>query len=155
MAAQNIDDDIRQSLNEAKKQKLQERYGAKFVTVADPLPAQVERDWLNQVEEFERQFAERGMTTVRKYIGNPTIAPLAEVPPHRLEAEVDRLLRLLAEHDIQIDYEGLIGAAETYDFIATELLDQEIEDIRVPGMVTVFVYGRYTDMARPDQRTPN
>ncbi len=140
---------------EATKQELRERYGAKFVKVEENVPVGVEYEWLNQVAEFERQFAERGMTTVRNFIGNPHITPLAEVPPERLQAELDRLLCLLAEHQIEIDYDELVGTVETYDFITTELLDQEIEDIHIPGMVTVFVYGRYHDTDRRDEMMPS
>jgi hypothetical protein len=143
VAEQSAHDDIQRTLNEFTKKELRERYGAEFLAVDEQVPAQVESEWLAQVEEFERQFADRGMTTVRKFIGDPLIIPLEDVPSHSLNAELDRLLKLLAENSIQIDYEGLVGAAETYDFITTELLDQEIEDIRIPGMVTVFVYGRY------------
>jgi hypothetical protein len=143
VAEQSANDDIQRALNEFTKKGLQERYGAIFHTADKLIPAQVESEWLAQVEEFERQFADRGMTTVRKFIGDPPVIPLEELPSHNLNAELDRLLNLLAENGIEIDYDGLVGAAETYDFITTELLDQEIEDVHIPGTVTVFVYGRY------------
>ena len=152
MAEQSANDNIQRTLNEFTKKELRERYGATFLTVDEQIPIQAESEWLAHVEEFERQFADRGMTTVRKFIGDPLIIPLEEVPSHNLNAELDRLLRLLAENSIEIDYEGLVGAAETYDFITTELLDQEIEDIRIPGMVTVFVYGRYAGKNPIDPR---
>jgi hypothetical protein len=155
VAEQSGNDDVRQAMNEAKKQDLRERYGATFFSGEKGIPVLVEDEWLNQVAEFERQFADRGMTTVRNFIGNPRITPLVEVPPHLLRAELDRLLNLLAENQIEIDYDGLVGTAETYDFITTELLDQEIEDTRIPGMVTVFVYGRYTGTDPRDKAIPS
>jgi hypothetical protein len=155
VAEQSGNDDIQRALDEAKKEDPRSRYGANFAAVDEPIPVQVEHEWLNQVEEFEHQFAERGMTTVRNFIGNPCITPLLEVPPHLLRAELDRLLRLLAEHQIGIEYDGLVGTAATYDFITTELLDQEIEDVHIPGMVTVFVYGRYYGTDSLDRAIPS
>src|SRR3989304_5174624 len=78
---------IQKALNEAKKRELQEKYGAQFSEDRSALPPDIESQWLNHIEEFERQFEHAGRVTLQKFLGNPTFTPLAEIPPDRLESE--------------------------------------------------------------------
>ncbi len=143
MSMQSDQDRIQRALNEAKKRDLEERYGGTFHESGESLPPDVEAEWLASIEQFERQFAGAGRVTVRHYIGNPVLRPLAEIPPPRLKEELDHLLELLSSNNILIHFHRKVSDAEAYRFITEELLDHEIDDIRVDGMTLNFLYEEF------------
>ena len=79
-------------------------------------------------------------TTVGKLLGNPSFRDVSEVPGTELEAEVDRILDLLLDHQIEVDLENC-PPAEAYRFLTVEIMAEEIEDPPAPGWGTVFMYG--------------
>lgn len=131
-------------VNDLKRKELEERYGAAFSSPDESeIPAEVEAQWLENIDEFERQFENAAQIPLREFIGSPSVRPLADIPPAELEAELNALLDLLAEHDVSVDFLREVDDAEAYRFITEELLDEEIDDIRVPGMVLHFIYEEF------------
>jgi hypothetical protein len=143
MVAEGNDDRIQRALNEHKKQVISERYGGSFSSASENLPPQEEAQWLDFVEEFERQFESARTTTVRKYIGDPPIRRLADVPEEELGGELDWLIDLLSSNAIVIHFGQHCSDAEMYRFITEELLDAEIDDVHIEGMTTNFVYEEF------------
>jgi len=137
-------DRIQRILNEKKRDELAEKYGAQFSLEGDSdLPAEVEAQWLDNVEEFERQFENATRIPLREFLGSPSLRPLADIPSAELETELNQLLDLLAEHDIFIDFLNEIEDAEAYRFITEELLDEEVDNIHIPGMQCHFIYEEF------------
>ncbi len=134
-------DSIQRALNEAKRRALEERYGAHFGGDPDNLPPELERDWLEYIEEFERQFEHADLTTVRAFIGNPTFPAVGTMSTDELASELERLLELLDRNSIHVEFPDTISTAEQYRSITEELFDEEMDDIRIDGMVHVFMYG--------------
>jgi len=134
------DDQIQRALNEQKRQELEEQYGAEFGPIDSSLPANVEGEWLEQVDEFERQFAAKGRTSVRAFVGDPPVRPLASIPPSELESELEELLGVLFANNVVVHFGRPVSDAEVYRFITEELLDQEIDDIRMEAMTHSFLY---------------
>ncbi len=130
-------------LNEAKKRALAEKYGAQFGEGDSRLSPELESQWLNYIEEFERQFENARRVTVREFVGNPKFKPLGEVPPEQLEAELDSVLEFLSLHSIVVDSVADVSEAELYRFITTELMDVETDDIRIDGMMHHFIYEEF------------
>jgi len=137
-------DDIRrrvqETLSQAKKDKLRDEYGMEFDYTDSRLSPEAENEWLDHVLEFERQFEQARRITVRERIGDPPIQPLGDLPPYAVDEAVTALLDLLAAHDIAVDFLGDVDEAEAYRYISEELLDQEMDDVRIEGMVTHFPY---------------
>lgn len=79
-------------------------------------------------------------TTVGKLLGSPSFRDVSEIPDAELEAEVDRILDLLLDHEIEVDLEEC-STAEAYRFLTVEIMAEEIEDPPAPGWGTVFLYG--------------
>jgi hypothetical protein len=131
---------IQEALSQAKKDKLRDEYGMQFEHTDSKLPPELENEWLNHVLEFERQFEQAKIITVRERIGNPPIKPLSELPLYALEEAVNTLLELLAAYGIAIDFLGDVDELEAYRYLTEELLDEEMDDIRIEGMVTHFTY---------------
>ena len=135
-------DEIRQQLQESlaqsKRDRLREQHGMKFEHTDSRLSPEAENEWLDHLLEFERQFEKNETITVRERIGNPHIQPITEIPLYALEEAVEKLLELLAESGIVIDFMGEWDDLAAYQFIIEEMLDEEMDDIRIEGMFTHF-----------------
>ena len=129
---------IQEALSQAKKDKLRDEYGMQFEYMDPRLSPEFENEWLDQVLEFERQFEEAKRITVRERIGDPPIQPLSDLPLHAVGGAVNALLDLLAAHDIAVDFLGEVDDVEAYRYLTEELLDQEMDDIRIEGMISHF-----------------
>lgn len=129
---------IQESLIQAKQEQLRDEFGMQF-DYADPqLGPEVHNEWLDYIREFERQFENAPRITVWERIGSPPIEPIENIPLYALEEAVDNLLDLLAEHGIVIDFMGDWDDMAAYRFITDELLDEEMDDIRIEGMFSHF-----------------
>jgi hypothetical protein len=131
---------IQEALSQAKRDTLREKYGMQFEHTDASLPPEVENEWLDHMLEFERQFEQAQRITVRERIGNPPIRPLSDLPLDAVEEAVTTLLDLLAAHGIAVDFLGDVDESEAYRYLTEELLDQEMDDIRIEGMMTHFTY---------------
>jgi hypothetical protein len=131
---------IQEALSQAKRDKLRDEYGMAFEYTDARLPPEVENEWLDQVLEFERQFEQGKRTTVRERIGNPLLQPLSDLPLDTVGEAVTALLDLLAAHGITVDFLGDVDELEAYRYLTEELLDEEMDDIRIEGMMTHFTY---------------
>jgi hypothetical protein len=148
-------DSIQRALNEAKRRALQERYGAIFGGETDGLPPDLERDWLEYIEEFERKSEQADFITVRAFLGNPRFPPVGTMTTGELAIELQRLLELLDQNAVHVEFPPNITTAEQYRSITEELFDEEMEDIRIDGMVHVFIYGEGNDEDAEDEQRPS
>lgn len=136
-------DQIQRALNEAKKRSLEERFGGKFSSTGPELPPEVEAEWLENIEEFERQFEQAAQITVGRYIGDPVLRRFGDIPPCEVEAELDRLLEILVSNNIEVHFDASVPFGERYKFITEELLKEEMDDIRVDGMTQHFIFEEF------------
>jgi hypothetical protein len=137
------DDSIQRALNEAKKAELQQKYGAKFWAGDSRLPSDIESQWLNNIEEFEQKFESAETTTVRKFVGSPVWRPLGEIPHGLLDQELEKVLNLLDANDIVVHFGHGVSPAEKYRFLAEELMEVKMQDIRIEGMTHNYVYEEF------------
>ena len=142
-----MDDDfqdrIQRILNEKKKEDLRKQYGMSFEDHNEEMSPQAESEWLDNIAEFERQFENARTITVRERIGDPQVKPLADLAGAELAGELDRLFELLSENDIAVDFLHEQTDREMYRFLTEELLEEEIDDIQIPGMVSHFIYEEF------------
>jgi hypothetical protein len=146
------DEHLQRALNEAKRHMLEERFGARFGGGSSSLPPDIERDWLDYVERFEVKFENAETVTVRAFLGSPHFPLLGELLLDELPRELDRLLTTLDDNNIQVEFPEQISREEKYRSITEELFNEEIENIRIEGMVHVFIYGE-TNTSGSDDRT--
>ena len=137
------EDKIQRILNEKKRQELAKRYGAAFGDDEAALPVDVESEWLDYVEEFERQFEDAGRVTVREYLGYPIVVSLPSILPENLELELEHLIEFMYLHGVAVHFLSNVAHDEAYRFIVEELFDEEIDDVRIPGMTTNFIYEEF------------
>jgi hypothetical protein len=102
-----------------------------------------ESQWLNHIEEFERQFENAKRISIRELLGSPTFRSVDEIPPEKLEAEVDRVLDLLSRIDVVVDCLADVSDEDLYRFLTTELINEKIDDIKIEGMRHCFIYEEF------------
>ena len=134
---------IQKALNQAKKRELEEKYGALFSEGDSQAPAEIESQWLDSIAEFERQFKDARRVTVREFLGNPGFTPPEEIPRERLETELDRAMELLSLHNISVDSVAGVSDEDMYRFVTTELMSEEIDEIKIEGMMHCFIYEEF------------
>jgi hypothetical protein len=140
---ESFSDKIQRALNEGKREELRKKYGMNFDTYHGALSSDEEAEWLNHIEEFERQFEDSERVFIRDLIGDPHITLLADIVDEDVEAMLAALLELLESHFISVDFIFEVDVKEAYRFISEELLDEEIDDIRILGMFTCFIYEEF------------
>jgi hypothetical protein len=99
--------------------------------------------WDEYFEDFDRQLEEAPPITVRKRIGNPHLRPADDIPDSEMEEELGKLIELLYANNIVIDFLHDIEDREAYLFITEELLDETMDDIRIPDMYSHFIYEEF------------
>lgn len=137
------DEEYLRRLNEQKKQELHDEFGMNLDFYHSDLPPEAEADFLDYIQEFERQFEHAERISVRAFMGNPIFRPLEEIPPGKLEEALEQALEVLAAHNIAIDFIFEVPLEEQYRFITEELLDEETDDIHIPDMVSHFIYEEF------------
>jgi hypothetical protein len=115
----------------------------KFENDSEEGPPQPYNSWEEYFDDFDRQLEEAPPITVRERIGNPDLRPTDTIPDSEIEEELDRLLELLYANNIVIDFIHDIGDREAYHFIKEELLDETMNDIRIPDMYSHFIYEEF------------
>lgn len=119
-------------------------YFAATFDEADPREApRAEQNHILQLDELDRQIANSNYITVRDYLGNPWVKPLAEIPAEKLEEELDLLLEFMYLYGIAVDFLEDVTDEEAYRFIVEELLDEETTNMAGTGMTTHFIYEEF------------
>lgn len=129
---------IQESLAQAKRDQLRDEFGMEVEHTDSRLSLEAENQWLDYILEFERQFENTLVITVRERIGDPPLSRVDEIPPYMLEEAIDDLLDLLAEHGVAVDFLGEWDDRAAYRYMTEELLDEEMDDIRIEGMFAQF-----------------
>jgi hypothetical protein len=144
---------IQRALNDAKRKDLEKKYGMQSSHSDSELDPEIEGDFLDHVEEFERQYQSAKRTTVREMAGRPDVKPLSELTPEELDSELFLLLKRLEAHSIEVDFLCEVEPAEQYRFLTEELLNEEMDDIRIPGMTSHFIYEEFHPNAEYDAKS--
>lgn len=133
---------IQKLLNQAKKRELAQKYGARFSENSE-IPPEVESQWLDNIEEYERQFEDARRVKVREFLGGPMFKPFEEIQPEQVESELDKVLEFLSLNSIEVDCLAEVTAEDLYQFVTTELMDHEMDDIRISGFTCHFIYEEF------------
>jgi hypothetical protein len=131
--------------NELKKIKLSLEHGMDFSQsfTSPGVSPEIEGQFLDYIQEWENQYALRKMTTVREMAGNPSIRPASEIPGDAINVALNEVMELLNHYSIRVDTLCDVDERELYRFVVEELLDVEVNDIRVEGMMHCFTYEEF------------
>jgi hypothetical protein len=106
-------------------------------------PPEPYHSWDEYFEDFDRQLEEAPSISVRKRIGNPRLRQADDIPDSEMEEELDKLLEMLYANNIVIDFLHDIEDRDAYIFITEELLDETMDDVRIPDMYSHFIYEEF------------
>ncbi|MEK9137236.1 MAG: hypothetical protein AAB393_08940 [Bacteroidota bacterium] len=130
-------------MEESSEDRIQRALNAHFSEEESKAPPEIESQFLQNIEEFERQYENAERMSIRQFIGNPSFKPIGEILSNQIETELGSILERLAKNSIQVDFLSSVPAEERYRFITEELLDEEIDDIRIGGFTHHFIYEEF------------
>lgn len=142
----NADDGL-QAENDFMKMKLMLEKGAVFEATEEfELPAEIENRFLKNVIEFEKQFDNYRRVKVVDKIGKPParFRPVAEISDEEITEEWEQLSAFMEGNGISVTVcSPRVTPRELYRFTMEELLEYQVEDISIPGMMQCFIYDEF------------
>jgi len=142
------------SENEFLKMKLMLERGAEF-SHGDPggLDPGLENAFLNNIIEFENQFEACKRITVFDRLGKPEqFIPVAAIAEENMDEAWEQLSAFLYKNGISLGVcSPNVSSRELYRFTIEELFKEEIDDLRIAGMIQAYVYDEF----HPDHRYEN
>ena len=131
--------------NELKKMKLMLERGAVFPEkesgpVTDPV---IENMFLKHIEAFEQGIQDAERISVFDFIGKPSWKSVDYFTEEQIGGELDKILTILTENGISLTTICDVDEHTLYQFITEELFLQEIDNMRIPGMMTSFIYEEF------------
>lgn len=127
--------------NELLKMKLTSDYGMKDMN--SKLPVEMENEWLNYIYDFERLHKEANEICVYERLGKPEYKKLSDLNNDEVTSELMRFLNLMEENNLILNFLCDYDDRLKYQFITEELFEEIIEDIRIEGMRTNFIYEEF------------
>ncbi|MEO8413874.1 MAG: hypothetical protein ABI472_09455 [Ginsengibacter sp.] len=107
------------------------------------LPPEIENQWLKNVMEFEKAYANAKPQKIIDLLGKPAFGDEKGMDDNKFKAEFARLNKLLVDHDINVDFLAPQPDKVKYYFITRELFEHETDFIPVKGMTTNFIYEEF------------
>lgn len=131
--------------NEIKKIKLAAEHGLDMERSfsAPDLTPELEGQFLDYVQQWEEQYAQRKKTTVGKMLGDHVFTPVDKIVEQDIPSALTDAMNRLNKHGIKLDMLCPVNDTELYRFITEELLEVEINDIQIPGMTHGFIYEEF------------
>lgn len=133
--------------NEIMRLKLFAAYGDNFKFEPGPaLPPHIENQFLKNIIATEKYFRDSNpkKITIYEKIGKPTWRSSELLGENEMQLETQRLLLLLSQHGIDLDFiHGPYNNEVVYSFITEEFFLEEIEDIPIPGIRYGFIYEEF------------
>ncbi len=131
--------------NELKKMKLMMEKGAQFMEPdsGDKIDPFIESEFLKNMEMFEEGIQNAVQISVYDFIQKPDYALVGKIPDSKIGEELTRIMEILNDNGINLDTLCEVDDRELYRFITEELFVQEIDDMRIEGMMTCFTYEEF------------
>jgi len=131
--------------NELKRFKLAMEHGMDLTEGyrSKDLPPEIENQFLNYVEQFEKAYHHASRITVYHFIGKPEFKKEKLLTDNELKCELEKVRKIMEKKGISIDVIYSVEDRMLYRFITEELFPYEIDDIRIAGMISNFIYEEF------------
>lgn len=103
----------------------------------------IENEFLNSVEAFESSFRNAKPILLYDFIERPDFIPVTDIPDSQVCVELDKIMNILNNKGIQLDTLCDVEEREIYRFVTEELFVHEMDNVRIPGMMTCFIYEEF------------
>ena len=107
------------------------------------LPPEIENQWLKNVMEFEKAYANAKPQKIVDLLGRPSFENENSMDDKKFKTEFIRLNKLLNDHNINVDFIVPQSDRVKYHFITEELFEHETDFVPVEGMTTNFIYEEF------------
>lgn len=144
--------DIRQE-NEFKKMKMNLEHGAIFPDdLSKQLPPEIEGQFLDSIINFEKAFRNAKQISVYDKIGRPDFVPENVLNDQEVKDSLEKVESILHKNGLNLDVLADYDDQERliYKFITEELFNLEVDDIRIAGFNTNFIYEEFHQNHRYD-----
>jgi hypothetical protein len=131
---------IQRALNESKRQQLKDEFGMPEGYRNPDTEPEIEGQFLDYMLEWERAFAKAEPTTVEAFIGNPVFEHREDLSIDEMNAEIDRILAIMAENRVYLECGSSIDVKELYDFLLLDFMKHECLDMRVTDTNVRYSY---------------
>lgn len=131
--------------NEMKKIKMTLEKGAVFSEPSNhnDLPPEVESEFLKNIEMFDKAYDSAKRVSLYDFIGRPVFKKSNKIPDSKINAELEKIMQILNDNGIVLETLCDVDERVLYSFITEELFLHEIDDIRIEGMVSHFIYEEF------------
>jgi len=129
--------------NEILKLKMQAERDAVFGGNMEDLPAELEAEFLKNVQLFEDSFDKAEAVTIYECIGQPSYKKIDELKPDEVKEELTRIMELMHSKSIVLDVQGQYELSVIYKFITEELFQEKIREVNFPGYTHSFIYEEF------------
>jgi len=131
--------------NELMRIKLQAQFGDAFqMGTSNELTPEMENQFLKNILAFEESYQQGDFITVYECIGKPVYKAVETMTAAELNNATNKLLGLLKEKNVQLDFsDGPYDDATIFKFITEELFNEEVAKERVEGMINGFIYEEF------------
>lgn len=126
--------------NELLKLRLQAETGAQFAE-SHNMPPELENQFLKNVLSFEQQQANAKPVKVYELIGKPKFRKAEELNEQEMEFEFDKLMQLMNDKNIALDFLTEYDIETMYRFVTEELFEHETT--LFGGMTNHFTYEEF------------
>lgn len=131
--------------NELKKAKLMLEHGAIFSDSmnSNKLDPVIEDEFLRNMEQFEKSFGNSERIPVYDFIERPDYNLVDTIPDSQIAGELEKIMGILNENGISLDTLCEVDDRELYRFITEELFLHEVDNVRIKGMMSCFIYEEF------------
>ncbi|MEZ4960458.1 MAG: hypothetical protein R2830_11630 [Saprospiraceae bacterium] len=128
--------------NELKALDLELTFGADTFISGDA-PPEVISQWLDNVKNYEAQYANATKVPVYDFIGQPDIVPPDKLKEDEIEPAIEQLLKRLEEKCVLIDRPEHLSPQDYYRFLTEDFMQHPMTDHAAPGMMHFFSYDEF------------
>ncbi|WP_184546806.1 hypothetical protein [Mucilaginibacter sp. FT3.2] len=142
---QPLSDDPEENLrmeNELLRLKLQAELGADPQLI-NPVDPEIENIFLKNIFDFEHNYANAKRVKVYELLGKPEFKPAGELSDQQIDEALHRVINLLFDKSMVVDFSDDMDSRTKYTFITEELFEHETDDLTIPGMTTHFDYEEF------------
>lgn len=131
--------------NKKKRRKLEKEYDITnwYESDNNELPPEIESFFLDNIMAYENGIKIAKRVTVYELMNSPSYKKISELRGEEVDAELKSISALLFKHQIVLDTICEVPKQELYRFITEELFFEEINDVRIPDLITHFTYEEF------------
>jgi len=137
--------------NELLQLKLKAELGVE-AHISKNTPPSIENIFLKNMLAFETGLTNAEEIRIYELIEKPDFIPEAKLDDLSLEAAFDKLMDLINQKQIALDFLGSYDYRTKYKFITQELFEEKVMNVQIPGMIMHFIYEEFHPNHRLDIR---